>query len=363
MIFLLCFIGVISGIALCVYSIRTPIVIKFSYSWSTWAEPIFIGFSLLLLAFVLEYIFSSAIIQISDEQTLIGFWLHVLFENGLLIPFLCAGLSFIFEKMIERLNIDYFEYYSDFIAKVCFTVLDVASCISMLIMAQKANVPLGRDYYFFACRVVMWFLTAVGIWIGFGFGCKGRIEQENNKRNRLLVKRSKNEWVKFAIPVAWPLLVCLILLAIICCFDVQEVIRYENFFFVFLLVFVVTGFVTMFICKRIYNPNEQRSTDDFYILVEKYRNGKSISKRFGRNKYHIEGDMLIIEKINIHYPGHEQEEKFVELFNEKSINIDYGNLDSMLNFLKKRRDEQSNYIMAGYKNCVEEQKRKRLTPI
>lgn len=360
MIIFVCIFGFILGIALCIYSAKKPIVIEFSYSWDAWAGPILIAFSLLVASFGGELFISNKVLSYYNDRSILGFWISILFENGLLIPFICALLSYIFEKLVEKANLDYFEYYSNLIAKICFTILDFSFCFALLKVLKTSEI--SGEYHFIACRIIMWILAALGIWIGFGFGCEGRLEKENRKREQILEKQSKKEIILFWIPIAWPLLLCLFLLFITYILD-SDTTRYDLFACIFAAAFSVAGIVTMIICKNIYNPNEKHSRRGFYKLIRAYQQGKIVSKNYGRNKYHIKEGVLVIEKVKIKYPGHENDEEFIRLFDEINYEINFKDWDGTLDFLRNRDNEQNHYIELKYKECIEEKKKQVLKPI
>ena len=355
--FILCIVAIGIGICLSIYGMKRPTVIKYSYSWNAWVIPIFYSFVFFIFIFVVEYMLSVIFINNVEMSSFLIKLVIKIIENGLLIPFFSGLLSKFFGITVEKLDLDYSEYYNDKIAKICFSILvSVGSIAFMYIMYLT-----GEENDYFVNRVLMWFLTVVGTWIGWGFGCKGRIERENQKRKNISKIIDKRKIFKFWVPIIWPLIMCILILACCCFFNENTLLQIEKYLIIFAAVFIISGLTTLYIGKRIINPSEKKSINDFYTLLKNYKNGKIIKRHFGWNKYWIENGVLKIEAISISYPGHENDKEFCELFNkidDHKVNIE--KYDDIIEFLRNRNSAQKNYIKKGFEDCLDNMRKKQL---
>ena len=345
------------AIGLNIYGVKRSIEIKFSYSWDSWVNPILLSFAGVCCVFLLECILSNFLLNNFKFESIIGKFAKLFIANGLGILIFSVILSRIFEIMVEKLNLDYFEFYSDLIAKVCFSVLVLAVCFAFMYKLKDMEV----NYEFWMNRVWMWLITVLGTWFGFGFGCKGRIERENKIRRNLFELNVKKNIIKFWIPIIWPLIVCILILFLICVCDEETIIVFEKYILYVTLIFVSVGLITLGVCRSVYNPSEDKSKNNFYKLINKSKKNKIVYKYFGRNRCHIENGFLNIDEISIIYPGHENDEDFVNLFGKiDDYEINTSNYDETLDFLKKRNENQNEYIKKAYESCIENLRKERL---
>ena len=359
---ILCVIFATLGVIVSVIGGKQPVRIKFSYSPLDWTTPIFLMFVSFPIVFLIEYSISNLISSLIGDS----FWIMIIiakfFDNGLLVPIFSILLSSLFEKMVEKMNLDYLPYYDDLISKVCFTIIIFSWSIAILFQTVDGNTLVNAENMGIINKVLMWMVTVIGTWLGFGFGCKGRTANENKERNNVKKKIDRKCYVKFWLPIMIPL-VCCILLLIFMLVATDEMEKYENYLLILTIAFAVPGFVGGIVFKNINNPSIKKSKKNFYKLIRMYENGEITTKNFGRNKYHIEGGTLCIESINVEYVNHEDDENFNRLFNKYSEPIDTNNYDSLLCFLEERNKEQNEYIRRGFENCVEEMRKSKLIHI
>lgn len=356
------FISAMIGVGLCIYGSRRTLIIRFSYSPLDWYEPILLTSVAFVIAFALEYSLSSFLIGLLPKQSEIAFLISRFIDSGLFVPFLSAGLSCLFAKMVESLNLDYLDEYTNTVSKVCFTVIVLAFCI---IGAQKTITlydKTSKELVSILNRIFMWMVTVIGTWIGFGFQCEGRIQKMNKLRKKTKRTIDIKSLVVFWLPIVAPLGLFIIILLI----SFNDYINIMNYFSYFLFAFaayLIGGIGALIICKRNTNPSIEMSEKIFLKNVIKNNKGVKTSSNFGRMKYELEGTLLRIKKVNVSYPGHEEDPEFKELFDEAVLNVDTDDYESTLCLLKERSRKQKEYIEKGFSDCIEEKKNKRIMKI
>lgn len=259
---MICILAAIIGVALTTIGRRKTFVIKFSYSPLDWAEPILMVFVLFSIFFVLEVAtvnwFASKCSGMSTTLTLCSKFL----DNGLLVPLISLGLSIIFEKMVEGFNLDYLEYYNDKIAKICFSTIVFSWCVVLLAVAWPKMDLMSIEEEIILNRILMWLLTIVGTWFGFGFKCKGRIEKEKKKRNSILKDVDYRKIIGFWLPIVIPLIVCVGILVFVVFFSDQAE-KFEKSLFLIALSFTIPGVVMLLLWGRKNNPTKNKVKKTF----------------------------------------------------------------------------------------------------
>lgn len=356
---ILCFFAAILGIILPILGRRKPFVIKFSYSPFDWAEPIMMIFCFFAAFFVLEFAVSNYVVSKCYESSPALTLCSKFFENGLLIPFISVLLSIIFEKMIEELNLDYLEYYNDLIAKICFSFLVFAWCFALIVVVWSKMDSMSIEEEAILNRILMWMLTIIGTWLGFGFKCIGRTEKEKTRKRTLLKEIDHKKVFKFWLPILISIVISIGILFWVIFFSNQAV-KFEMTLFCIALSFVIPGVVIMLVWGRKNNPTKKQSENDFYKVLKKLKRNEVVEKHFGRNRYHIEGNILILERVDIRYPDHELDEDFLSLFSRIEFPFDFEHYEDSLELLKSRYDSQEEYIRKGFEKCTEEMKKRKM---
>ncbi len=362
---------IVLGVGFFIHLMRKPIEIKFEYSWMSWVGPILLSYALFLAAVLIEYVFSKMICNRINAETQGGFWVKVIFENGVLIPVLCFGLSVVFGMLVKTSDLDYMDFYSDMLVKICFTVFGVVGCIILFVKAHDAGIEYSGDT-FLAGRVVMWLLAIVSIWLYFGRGCESRavslrkelvslneMDSINSKSvnklesGTLSIKAKVRQWGPFVWPIAFCVIITLLTL-----FEGNGIKKLELLFCTVMLAVSIIAVFVMLIFKRILNPSEKNSEKDFDKVVDVYnKHNRSITKRFGINRYHFENGKLIVEKCNVKYAGHENDKEFIELFVTPCHDVEIKNqVKDYVNDLKALNKKQKAYMLEMYQKCIEEQK-------
>ena len=350
------------GAYLCINESKKALVIRFAYSPVDWFQPILLTFVAFVIAFVLEFLLSSVLIVLLPKQYEIAFLTSRFIDSGLLVPFFSAGLSWMFARMVENFNLDYLDEYTNVVSKVCFSVIVLSFCI---IMAQKSCDifdKTSQELISILNRIFMWVITVIGTWIGFGFKCEGRIQKMNKLRKKTKSTIDLKTLIKFWLPIIIPLCLCIGILIV----SFNEYINIMSFLLYYLFALfacMIGGIGALIKCKMNTNPSIELSEKIFLKNVRKNNIGIKTSSNFCRMKYELEGTTLRIKKVNVSYPGHEEDSEFKELFDEVVFDVDTDDYDSTLCLLKERSKKQKAYIEKGFSDCIEEKKNKRIMKI
>lgn len=351
-------VSVASVSALYYLNYRKGIIIEFKYSIVDWIAPITIAIMGFFFIFFLEIWLGAMIVEkigecianmdmTTDLDKIFRYVVFIIqkaFDNGLLIPVLSVWLSHRFEKTVEDFSLDYTDFYSETVSKVCFSIIVSTVCIKNFIILF----PNYEDVSFLINRVLMWLITVIGTWAGFGFKCEGRIQKEKKKirKSKFVSKDGKKSW----IVIIATLIIMMIL--ILCPNNV-----FENTNFITTVCWISgtimgVGLTCLYILTRIFQPSKKQSIKAFRQAEKAYNKKKSISKRFGRMSYRMNNGKLEINKVNITYDSHESDDDFIRLFGEDRIT--FSSPKDALEHLKDKYDDQEKYIWDAFEKCAEE---------
>lgn len=337
---------------------NSPIEIKYDYSKSDWIIPIgFIVFSF-LVAFGIDLGITSFCDSLDTNNTVI-LWFVLFIKNGFLYPVLCVGMSVAFGHFIESFNLDYLELYSVFVPKFCFTVLIMCSCIKMLYIINCGGSSF-LETEDFNNRILMWLITVIGIWFGFGFRCEGRIVREKNKmlRKNMYNCIKTDAYIRRNYIDFWgPIIVCLIFGGLVIFFaDVYEIISYM--IFIMALSFVFAALLSIFKYKIIYNPALFISKKSLKRLI----NNKTKEIHFERLICEKDGNYIKVHRTPVIYANHEKDDDFIKLFDEFDVEIYKKNkaidYEKIVSELVEKIHKQDNYIFAENGRCIAIQREK-----
>ncbi len=349
------------GVGICIYGSKRILIIRFAYSPLDWFEPILLAFVAFICVFVLEFSLSTALIDLLPKQSQIIFLASRFIDSGFFVPFLSAGLSWLFAKLVESFNLDYLDEYTNAVSKVCFTVIVLSFCIIMVKKTCTLYDETSKELISILNRIFMWIVTVIGTWIGFGFQCEGRIQKMNKLRAKTKRIIDIKSLVVFWLPIVVPLCLCVVILHIT--YNDYIIINNYSYFFLAFLGYFIGGIGALIVCKRNTNPSIERSEKIFIKNVIKNNKGIKTSSNFCRMKYELEGTTLRIKKVKVSYPGHEEDPRFKELFDEMVLSVDTDHYEDVLCQLKERSKKQKKYIEEGFSACIEEKKNKRIRKI
>ncbi len=349
--------GAALGVFLCVYGSNKPLKIKVPYTPFDWFIPVFTSFPWVVTAFIVEYIISVIVVPINVDKATAGYFFIKAYENGLFIPLLSVGVSWLFYNSVKSLNLQYHPLYSDKVPKVCFTVIVISFCVILIFGMLPKYEMSGIEYDLMVNRVLMWALTVVGTWIGFGFGCKSKEEKDNEfigEDNDGITLKDK---LKFNTPILAALVVCIIVMVlyVLGCFFEFLVILVS-----FSSTFLLFGSMVLLIIRSKRDPSESRSKRIFAKAKNNHKQSGYGEGRCGKLSYCLDKDKLIIKARTIIYEGHEEDKEFRRLFEEKTIPLkSKDKYDNAWKELEKRLEDQDNYIKREQKACLKAEKEKK----
>jgi len=359
--------GLIFALVIWLFFLVIPVKIKFNYSWFSWLGPILLAFGILIISFTLEltvgyaiapcdkelasYISSAPFISYKTADIVIQ-----LLVNGVLIPGLCALVSWIFGHMIKQSNFDYLRLYSTDVPKAILSVLTVIICIRLLGFRYSVE---SEDDYFVLARILMWTISVIGTWFGFGFGCESRVDRKRKKEKSSDISLKMK--LLFWGPIIIDLLFCFAILWLSGVVDEGE--KLLNNLMLFLYGFVLMSVIMFIIVRLFVVPPIGISNVIFDIVYKKYKKGKSIYGRYGRLKYKIEDRTLVISDAKCKYAGHENDLLFNDLIHEKPIPL-YGNRRPTLDdpkgikeLLNSKNEKREKGLSDCFAECVNELKK------
>ena len=350
--------GIMAGIFVCRYGAVKTLKIEFEYSPLNWVLVVLIALASVLLAFLFDLTFSLWICNIIGAQD--GF-LHVLkkfLENGLLIPLLSAIVSYVFAKKIESLNMQYLRLYSVTVPKVCFSVLVVSFCLVVWFFIIPKDAEGDAQVEFLINRILMWLLTVLGTWVGFGFACGGSLEKDN----KLISDNNKGvfgkEKLKFWIPIILALLLCDVFIFV----SVTEIFgTVEILVAAFGFAFLTSGLISAYLIKRKINPSHRRSLKLFLKARNNLEKGIPALGQYGKVEYELFDKELKIKPRTVIYEGHQNDDDFKNLF--AGPTIEFSDFNEALKKLKELNKAQRDYIQKGFDDCVEIEKQKKTEKI
>lgn len=351
-----CVLSALCGIALPIIGCKRSIVIKYSYSWVDWIFPIGISLVVFSLMQLGELGFSYSLISSVDSSNAFISLLVMAIKNGLLLPLIVIVLSSVFGIAVKNHYLDYSKHYGKLVSQVCLSDIIIVSCVVIICVLKTQNATLNEFEEYAYDRLFMWILTAAGTWVGFSIGCKGRIEKENELREKINKPNLINEPFTFWLPIIF-ILIVFDILPFFFMFKTNIMLEISEVFFEAALILLFFGLVTYGVIRR--SRSEEKSIS---ILYKAIREKKKHAYYFRRNKYHVKDNTIIIDAINVKFPGHPEENEIIQdLFGEKSI--DCVDVDKCKDDLIKRSQKQEDYLNNKNKLCLDEKREEGLVKL
>lgn len=345
-------IGVGLALYLVFYSYKKPVEIKFNNYIREWAEPVLLGSSIIMFVIVAEMLVADYFLGIIPDSGKFMYLIRAVIRSGLIVPFVCWGLSKLFEHHVKSLHLDYLVISTRKVSTICLCIMISFVSVRLLLYFLSKIPTEGIDLYF--DRSLIWIGSVIGVSVGIGTGVIGRVEEdikiaEEERKD----KRKKKGF--FGTPIVMTIVISVFLFAgsFLSANSLELFVGYVVA--PFLILYVVTAILLfLFFIKRIY-PSERRSEKNLVSACKRYQKKGKATSRFGRMKYTITDGKVIVDDINIVYKGHEKEEKFVELF--KNLSFDYIDYNTTLITFHRKRDSQEAYIKQEFKNCIDGKRR------
>ena len=336
------------------WRLTTPLTIEFPYKKIDWLIPILFTNLSFLVIFMLDYSVVRTVSSAINVEKSAFLWLKVLLDNGFIIPIYCIVLSRIFEGLIEALYLDYLEFYSPLVSKICFSFMVIAVCVKMLVSNKLLQIDTAD--YSLVCEIMMWVLSILGTWFGFGFNCEGRIERENRKRRDIRNNVSAKDKISFWFPIG-------IAIAISCALIFSDLVIVDLSHILYFLTFdgslIIFALISLGIVNSKLAPNVKKSKRNFDRFVKMDRRGLEPKGQYGRMKYSLKGRKLVIDSVEVKYDECDEKERkeLKRLFgyHEEPV-TDY---DECLNFLEKRNKDQNDFIKECREKCIENKANKK----
>lgn len=351
-------VGVGLSIWLCVHGSKEPLTIKFSYMPIDWFIPVFMAMIWVMLAFAVEFAGALFLVPKNPDKSSVLYLLIKAYDNGLLIPVLSVVVSLLFYNSVKSLHLQYLPLYSEKVPKVCFTVIVLSFCIVLKIGVLSKYDVNERDYDLMLNRILMWALAVLGTVFGFGFGCRSVEEKDNRAVQEDNEGITKVDKIKFWLPIAVALAVCVIVmfLSISSLFDEIFII-----FFSFALAFLLVGAISLSIIMSKKNPSVSKSKENFMRAKRNHKQSGYGEGQFRELSYCLDKDMLIIKPRTVIYKGHEEDDEFKDLFGRKDFMLEESDdkYDKAWRELDDRFSKQDKYIKAALDDCIKAEEEKK----
>lgn len=351
-----------AGICVGVRLFRAPIKIEFNVSVLNILQLAFSMFAVISCAMSLELIMNH--VQLVKLQSATGFIkvLREVLDAGLVIAIVLPLLSLLFGKWVKKFDLDLCDEYSENVVKVYYSLVIIVNCIYYLcIMGENImdDTTLSQNVF---GRVIVWLLNVFGTWVGIGYHCKGRIDEEIENIIRSKKTVNRKEILKHVVLYGSVFIFCLALMLL------QTLLpeRFDEFikaFYIIAFSFVIFMFLTSIIGICIICPSVKRSDRKLAKAINKMNNSglEIIKSRYQRLQYSFvrhEGKKYIeICKRDVQWIGHEKEVE--ERFSIQPYEVDCFEYEICKGYLSKVIEEQRKFIKEKFEFCRQE-KRKEL---
>lgn len=349
------FVGILIGIVICQYVYRIPLKIEFKISvFSRFFFSVCLFF-MIMAVMMLEIGLYEWILYVGRPQDWRFGLLYKFIENGVLVAVVIPLMSSFFGKTARKLNFDLSGAYSILFIKIYYSACIVANCLWLLLTYMDGFINNTPEAQCIFNRVIMWLLSVVGTWIGVGFHCESRIDEENRNIRRSKGTQNKKEMLEFFMPFIIAFIINCILLYI----QSWKIEWIQNvFIIVYLLVFGIM--ISMLLLALIINyftcPSTKRSDwklSNAIREINKNRDDDEIIEHYENLRYHLIKDkgkkIIKIEKGNVEWPEHN--ERINEFLGEKEKEFDQFEYISCRNYLKEEREKRRKFNRNAFEEC------------
>lgn len=345
--------------------LKSPIKIEFKVSVLDIVQFAFSMFATITFVMALELVFNQMQLKKWESATGPLLLLRELLNAGLGIAIMLPALSALFGKWVRKFDLDLSDAYSENLVKVYYSFVILVNCVFYLYMVWENIMDGTAESKYVFSRVIAWILNVFGTWVGIGFHCKGRIDEEIEN---ILLSKKKEKSAEAKKRIRTHMVVYGIVFAI--CGALLLLPLFAPDFYNGLVKRIMIGSysfaITMFfvgiigICRIC--PSAKRSDRILAKTINRINNSglDSIKARYRYERLQysfiiFEGKKKIkVYKREVYWKGHEEEIK--EIFGGTELEVDdfeyKGCKGKLTEFLKTQRD----FIQENRADCKKEKK-------
>ena len=278
--------------------------------------------------------------------------LSQLIDEGLIVALLLPLLSILFEKWIRGFDMDLSAVYSEKVIKICYSLAIITNCIWYLYMIGPNIINDSLESRSILSRVIIWMLSVFGAWMGIGFHCKGRIDEEIECDYKSREVLTWKEHVEYGIPFGLAFIVnCVVL--VVQTLNTKMILNYIGDCYIIVMSGLVGMLCAVIGYRCIEIPSEKKSNRKLSKALKRAVTEKSVEGRYQSVRYKLvnEGEKkyLEIQKKNVIWEGHEEEVE--NMFGERRLSIEQFEYFFCQKYLRDLLKEQREFIQKGYTTC------------
>lgn len=345
---------------------KSPIKIEFKVSILNILQLAFSMFASITCVMAFELILNQ--VQLEQWKSATGFLklLRELLNAGVGIAILLPLLSILFGKWVRKFDLDLSDEYSENAVKVYYSLVILLNCVFYLCMMGKNIMDGTAESQNIFGRVMVWLLNVFGTWVGIGFHCKGRIDEEIE--NIILSKKkeksveAKKRIIMHMVLYGSVFIFCgiLLLLPLIAPDVYNGLVKSIS---IVVYSFAISMFFVAIIGICCTCPSVKHSDRILAKTVNKINNSglESIKDRYryGRLQYAfviLEGEKYIkVYKREVYWKGHEKEIK--DVFGEIDLPVDDFEYKSCKKCLTNVLENQRDFIKKNNVVCKKEKEK------
>ena len=351
-------VGILIGIVICQYVYRTPPKIEFKISAFDRFLYSIVLFSVIMAVMMLELGVYEWILYACQPQDWRLILLCHLVENGVLVAIAIPFMSILFGKTARKFNFDLAGVYSVNMIRLYYSASIVACCLWLLYTYRTEIVNNTLEAQCIVNRVMVWLLNVIGTWMGLGFHCESRIDEEmrNIKRSKEII--NVKEKIDFFKPFFLGFLInCFFL--IVQLWDIKWIQNLFAVIYIFVFGMMIAMLGLVLILNYLKCPSNKRSKQKLSLAINKINNiqeDNEVVEYYESLRYYLvkkDGKNIIkIEKGNVEWPKHE--ERIKQVFGVQEKELTEFNYNTCLDFLKTEREKRRNFIQTAYVECENE---------
>lgn len=353
LLYLICF---LLGVCVSIVVIRKPIVIRFKVNSLDWCMPILVMFVMFSIAFILETALNDIVqMHVKSDEEIVRI-ICKLIDGGIIVPFISYILSWAFGRLVEKMDLDISEAYSEVLSKITFSVIILVHCFCFFLVIHNEYSIDDASVQSMINRIVIWSISVVGIWMSIGDNCEGRIQRYKNelKDSKKVFKGSEatSYYVIFGL-----FLFFVSAVYILSYMNIEESVFILEIIMNVIWYFAIGSMLILFGAIWFTKPSKKRSDKILKRLIKRYNHKEEtvlgVKKRYENVSFCITKDneqfkIKIFDRPVI-YIG--KEEEIENLFGEKSYSIEQIEYGLMRDVLEKVVKDRNEYIRIAFEEC------------